>query len=415
MRQKMDVDGKQEGRQGTRPFGALRQEKERAYLLTRTQERHRIVSVLSCVLEQLFSSKDDKLPEDPSKITMFHTQKPPPISISAYFHRIAKYSDCSGECLILALVHINRILHTRPHFYVNALNIHRLLLTSVMCSAKFFDDQYFNNAYYSKIGGVSNRELNCLEVEFLALVNFDLHVPGESYAQFYTQLANTSLHSECRCVCSPVNLTGAGAAAEEDVEDFQRASVPQALSSKPLPTDAWEFWQEVSEPYNAAHHPEDQCSDKHPHHDLPDLDTLSDEYWNESDSEQSDHSDTDEVKHVDRSSVAPVAPTIRICASSVLTEEEPHSAVDESTDSSGESSSGEEGSESEEVDADEDDVPMFGIARPVISTSDSSDSVASDFWEADVRVRRHKELLSDCQEKMNSFSSQQDLAAALAM
>lgn len=42
---------------------------------------------------------------------------------------IAKYAACSGECFVLALVYIDRIIKTNPTFVVNSLNIHRLLIT----------------------------------------------------------------------------------------------------------------------------------------------------------------------------------------------------------------------------------------------------------------------------------------------
>lgn len=58
---------------------------------------------------------------------------------------MAKYAACSGECFVLALVYIDRIIQSNPTFVVNSLNIHRLLITSIMLAAKFFDDQYFNN------------------------------------------------------------------------------------------------------------------------------------------------------------------------------------------------------------------------------------------------------------------------------
>jgi hypothetical protein len=38
------------------------------------------------------------------------------------------------------------------------------MINSVMLAAKFFDDQYFNNAYYAKVGGVPCNEMNLLEV-----------------------------------------------------------------------------------------------------------------------------------------------------------------------------------------------------------------------------------------------------------
>ncbi len=32
----------------------------------------------------------------------------------------------------------------------------RLLITSIMTAAKFFDDKYYKNEYYAKVGGISN-------------------------------------------------------------------------------------------------------------------------------------------------------------------------------------------------------------------------------------------------------------------
>jgi hypothetical protein len=33
-----------------------------------------------------------------------------------------------------------------------------------MAAAKFFDDSYYNNAFYAKVGGVPAWEINALEV-----------------------------------------------------------------------------------------------------------------------------------------------------------------------------------------------------------------------------------------------------------
>ena len=42
----------------------------------------------------------------------------------------------------------------------------------VMAAAKFYDDSFFNNELYARIGGVSVDELNALELEFVFLINF---------------------------------------------------------------------------------------------------------------------------------------------------------------------------------------------------------------------------------------------------
>ncbi|GAB5354032.1 hypothetical protein AAMO2058_000085000 [Amorphochlora amoebiformis] len=157
-----------------------------------------IVPVLACVLSQL-CARNDQLTLDPKYVSKFHALRPPGITIRDYLERIAKYAACSGECFVLALVYIDRIIQSNPNFVVNSLNIHRLLITSVMISAKFFDDQYFNNAYYAKVGGVPCKEMNSLEVEFLFLTNFSLFVTYDTYKQYHTELRNHAMHSTCDC------------------------------------------------------------------------------------------------------------------------------------------------------------------------------------------------------------------------
>ena len=115
---------------------------------------------------------------------------------------------------MLALIYIDRLIQ-RNNFILSGLNVHRVVITSVMLAAKFFDDQvdssaqappalgtdatghdirnvpplpprppttqYFNNAYYAKVGGVPCVELNQLEVDFLFRVNFSLRVTSDDF------------------------------------------------------------------------------------------------------------------------------------------------------------------------------------------------------------------------------------------
>ena len=57
-----------------------------------------------------------------------------------------------------------------------------------MLAIKFYDDTYYNNEYYSKIGGISCRELNRLEAELLDLLAYDLHVQPEVYERYALDL-----------------------------------------------------------------------------------------------------------------------------------------------------------------------------------------------------------------------------------
>lgn len=39
-------------------------------------------------------------------------------------------------------------------------NVHRLMITGVLVGTKYFDDFYFKNTYYAKLGGVASELLN---------------------------------------------------------------------------------------------------------------------------------------------------------------------------------------------------------------------------------------------------------------
>jgi Cyclin len=105
--------------------------------------------------------------------------------------RIHKYAACSNESFIFALIYIDRLIQ-RSNFLLTELNVHRVVITAVLLAAKFFDDAYYNNAYYAKVGGVMVSEMNGLEVDFLFRINFSLHVTPEVYDKYRAELV---LHS----------------------------------------------------------------------------------------------------------------------------------------------------------------------------------------------------------------------------
>lgn len=50
----------------------------------------------------------------------------------------------------------------------------------MFCAAKLTDDNFYNNSYYAKIGGIATAELNRLELQLLKLLDFRLVVsPAE--------------------------------------------------------------------------------------------------------------------------------------------------------------------------------------------------------------------------------------------
>lgn len=146
-----------------------------------------LVNVLSTVLDRLCVANVAVARADPGQITKFHAMKAPGIGILQYLERIHKYASCSNECFVLALIYIDRLIQ-RNNFLLTELNVHRVVITSILLAAKFFDDAYYNNAYYAKVGGVLVSEMNGLEVDFLFRINFSLHVTPEVYEKYRAEL-----------------------------------------------------------------------------------------------------------------------------------------------------------------------------------------------------------------------------------
>lgn len=153
-----------------------------------------IVKVLADVLDRLVVSNAGLAMQDPGQVTKFHALKAPGIGIFPYLERIHKYASCSNECFILALIYIDRLIQ-RNNFLLTELNVHRVVITAILLAAKFFDDAYYNNAYYSKVGGVLVSEMNGLEVDFLFRINFSLHVTPELFEKYKAELVAHSMHA----------------------------------------------------------------------------------------------------------------------------------------------------------------------------------------------------------------------------
>mmetsp|Transcript_1842 Transcript_1842/g.2653 ORF Transcript_1842/g.2653 Transcript_1842/m.2653 type:complete len:408 (-) Transcript_1842:216-1439(-) len=152
-----------------------------------------VVRVLAAVLERLITTNSHVSSGlDSSQITKFHALKAPAIGIHQYLERIHKYASCSSECFILALIYIDRLIQ-KNNFVLTGLNVHRVVITAVLLAAKFFDDAYYNNAYYAKVGGVLVSEMNGLEVEFLFRINFSLHVTPAVFSKYQAELVSHAI------------------------------------------------------------------------------------------------------------------------------------------------------------------------------------------------------------------------------
>ena len=119
--------------------------------------------------------------------TRFHSSRTPQISMWDYIKRIAKYSGCSPECFIINLILLDRYVAS-SEVPLTFRNVHRLTIACVLVTAKLRDDIYYSNAYYSSIGGVSNSEINTLELEFLTQIGWETWVEPAEYDAYVQAL-----------------------------------------------------------------------------------------------------------------------------------------------------------------------------------------------------------------------------------
>lgn len=106
-----------------------------------------VLNVLSQVLERLVARNERYAGAtyttstlNSRKLTAFHGLRAPGISIGKYLERIFKYTNCSPSCFVVGYVYIDRLIHRQPDLPVTSLNVHRLLVTSVMVATKMLDD-----------------------------------------------------------------------------------------------------------------------------------------------------------------------------------------------------------------------------------------------------------------------------------
>lgn len=101
----------------------------------------RVLSLLSALFEKSVQRNEMLLEATEIKdaVTIFHGLRAPTLGIRQYIDRIFKYSGCSPSCFIVANIYVDRFLQC-TEVHLTSLNVHRLLITTVMLAAKFNDD-----------------------------------------------------------------------------------------------------------------------------------------------------------------------------------------------------------------------------------------------------------------------------------
>lgn len=136
---------------------------------------------------------------------VFYGPNQPKISIKDYLERMIYYltglaqhekesghdsevkNDLAIRYIVIMLIYIERI-NRLSTVIVCSKNIHRLIITGITVAAKILDDLQPKNTYFAQLGGVPLTELNELEREFCALLEFKLYVDPETFNRTYESI-----------------------------------------------------------------------------------------------------------------------------------------------------------------------------------------------------------------------------------
>ena len=113
----------------------------------------------------------------------------PNISIHAYLERLFKYCQPEPVILLSIVAYTERLTALRGLF-VPANGWHRWIIAAWLVASKVMNgDQFWTNAFWARVAGITVSELMALEVEFVKIFDWKLHVTIEDLSHSY-QLIN---------------------------------------------------------------------------------------------------------------------------------------------------------------------------------------------------------------------------------
>jgi hypothetical protein len=153
----------------------------------REEEKKKELKIISDLLTGICEESINNKDINSKIIKSFLSKKIPSISIYNFLDRLVKYSRIQNSTLMLILIYIDRLCDIN---YVNLTfyNIHKLILASMIVAIKFNEDNYFSNSFYAKVGGVTKKEIDKLEYEFLSLIDFTLFIDEEIFEKYNNYL-----------------------------------------------------------------------------------------------------------------------------------------------------------------------------------------------------------------------------------
>ncbi|CAK5265725.1 unnamed protein product [Mycena citricolor] len=185
-----------------------------------------LVVLIADMLERLMAH-NDLIPLLPESLTRFHSRSAPGISVLEYLRRIVRFTNIEKSCLLITLHYIDQICSRVPLFTLSSLTCHRFIIASITVSSKGLCDAFCTNSLYAKVGGISVTELNVLEREFLAKIDWRLMCTREVLQEYYINLVRTHTSGRYCLAGAPSSTSSASSDSDQEMEEHpSRPSTP---------------------------------------------------------------------------------------------------------------------------------------------------------------------------------------------
>ncbi|KAF8937023.1 hypothetical protein BGZ58_003357 [Dissophora ornata] len=102
--------------------------------------------------------------------------------------KVLSATQLSSSVILLSLKYIQKLLKNNPSIHGQQGSEFRLFTVSLMLANKFLDDNTFTNKTWSEVTGISVKEINVMEMEFLNQVQFSLFVSENEYLDWLHSL-----------------------------------------------------------------------------------------------------------------------------------------------------------------------------------------------------------------------------------
>ena len=96
---------------------------------------------------------------------------------------------CNSECVIVALIYINRITSSNENFKLDPHNWRNLWVACVIIATKMWNDESYTAAAYTEVSrSLSKTALRNMERHALALISFNISIKASLYTKYYFEL-----------------------------------------------------------------------------------------------------------------------------------------------------------------------------------------------------------------------------------